>query len=121
MTNLIYLSLTWSVSRGRDTYGYNICRLDSPTKRYKCMGGGYDMVGTVFGKWLQDNYQERLVSAKVSELYGASLSGDGTSVRLDGACGLECMLSVAKRIGLDVTRTYNKKGHTTGWVINDAK
>lgn len=45
MKNIKRLALSWSVSRGRDTYGYNICRLDdtSTGERFKCMGGGYDM------------------------------------------------------------------------------
>lgn len=76
-----YIALTWSVSKGCDTYGYNICRLDVPgyavqvpptptptpthnwikPKRYRCSGGGYDMIGTVVGDWLQDRYQDRLL------------------------------------------------------------
>jgi hypothetical protein len=51
-------------SRGRDTYGYTIVRLDdtSTGKRYRTNGGGYDMVGTVFGEWLQDRFQDRLMA-----------------------------------------------------------
>lgn len=67
-----YLALSWSISRGRDTYGYNICRLEAPAfqrqagvkvkaKRYRCHGGGYDMTGTVVADWLCDRYRERLV------------------------------------------------------------
>lgn len=59
MTTLL---ISWSVSRGRDTYGYNICRLDDTDtgKRYRTCGGGYDMLGTVLGEWLADRYQDRL-------------------------------------------------------------
>lgn len=66
MKNIKRLALSWSVSRGRDTYGYNICRLDdtSTEERFKCMGGGYDMQGTVFGSWLEAGYQDRLVELK---------------------------------------------------------
>ena len=58
-----HLSISWSISRGRDTYGYNICRLDSRQSgsRYRCSGGGYDMIGTVFGNWLEAEYQRELV------------------------------------------------------------
>lgn len=44
------LDLTWSTSKARDTYGYNITRLDDSIsgKRYKTCGGGYDMIGTVW-------------------------------------------------------------------------
>lgn len=57
-----YLTLSWSISRGRGTYGGNICRLDDTTtdKRYRCSGGGYDMTGTVLGDWLTDVYQSEL-------------------------------------------------------------
>ena len=56
------LSISWSTSRGVDTYGYNICRLDDNRtgKRYRTCGGGYDMVGTVIGEWLADVYQSEL-------------------------------------------------------------
>ena len=59
-----YLKISWSISRGRDTEGYNICRLDdlATDRRYKCMGGGYDMTGSNLGQWLQAMYQERLVA-----------------------------------------------------------
>jgi hypothetical protein len=35
-----YLAISWAISRGRDTYGYNICRLDDTLidVRYRCMG-----------------------------------------------------------------------------------
>lgn len=75
--NTFSLQLSWGISKGRDTYGYNICRLDAPgyypknsgtdnppfvqPKRYRCSGGGYDMTGTVVGNWLQSRYQDRLM------------------------------------------------------------
>jgi hypothetical protein len=54
--NSTHLNISWSVSRGQDTYGYNICRLDDTRtgKRYHLNGGGYDMIGTVLGDWLED-------------------------------------------------------------------
>jgi len=56
-----YLEFKSSVSRGADTYGYNIIRLidtDRNGGSYKCMGGGYDMHGTNLGHWLQDIIKE---------------------------------------------------------------
>lgn len=43
------LTISTGTSRGRETHGYPIVRLrDSETgKLYRCMGGGYDMVGIV--------------------------------------------------------------------------
>lgn len=135
--NLYRLSLSWSTSRGRDTYGYNICRLDvqqgteSPT-RYRCNGGGYDMVGTVVGKWIQDNFQERLANCpceynferfpKLRTLYGLHKSpqDDGSiHCSIDGACGIESVMRIANAIGLEFQRTSNRKGQTTGWVVED--
>lgn len=126
--NINHLVMSWSVSRGRDTEGYNICRLDDRNngKRYKCMGGGYDMVGTCFGDWLKDVYKAELQAAgsAVTGLYGARVREDG-SVSLDGACGLECMLEIAKAIGLEVEREYVKKGRnkgqTIGWYVSKAE
>lgn len=48
------LTVTWTVSRGRDTYGYNIVTLrERGDVVARCNGGGYDMRGTVFADWLE--------------------------------------------------------------------
>jgi hypothetical protein len=135
-----HLTISWSISRGRDTYGYNICRLDSRQsgKRYKTTGGGYDMIGTVFGDWLESEYQRELVELvaglplvdcgytvagykRVKEdinprFYGLTVKPDG-SVSLDGACGHSCMVRIAEAIGLEVQWEGNKKGHTIGYFV----
>lgn len=145
--NINHLTLSWSTSKGRDTYGYNICRLDDRNmgKRYKCMGGGYDMVGTVFGEWLQENYQAELKQLavmpvgklenagyaakdifKIDGMYGYNVrfneeTKEFGKVTLDGACGLESMLKIAEAIGLEVEREYVKtgrnRGQTIGWYV----
>lgn len=140
------LQLSWSVSRGREAEGYNIARLDDCTegKRYRCMGGGYDMVGTVFGEWLQHVYptdllglQNRAYSKYVQglgreelpgtdKLYGMALiiergkkEGNWTTrVSLDGACGIDSMIRIAEALGFDVQRMYDKKGRTTGYLVS---
>lgn len=134
-----HLVLSWSVSKGRDTYGYNICRLDDRNngKRYRTIGGGYDMIGTVFGEWLQENYQEKLQAIKARSHYITDENGTGSNPRpdslygmrwktdntvsLDGACGLECMIRIAEAIGLEFERDYIKKGkrrgETIGWYV----
>ena len=133
---LTRLDLSWSVSRGRDTYGYNICRLDDCTtgKRYRTSGGGYDMVGTVFGKWLAETFQDELKAhvktlpmvdcgyqvsgyLKTEGLYGLNVTPRG-DIQLDGACGMSSMETIARAIGLTVERTYNRKGHTTGFMVS---
>jgi hypothetical protein len=129
----LYLYISHGVSRGRDTYGYNIVSLqDAETgKRYRCNGGGYDMVGTVVGEWLQTRFQDRLQGIKERAhvtydfsqsprlrtenkdgLYGlANLiniqkpnkkTGDVDRLALDGACGINSMMRVAREIGVHI-------------------
>lgn len=55
------LEFKWTVSKARDTYGYNICTLYvNGRKSARCNGGGYDMQGTCLGNWLASHYAERL-------------------------------------------------------------
>lgn len=141
------LTLSWSISKGRDTYGYNICRLDDRNngKRFRCMGGGYDMIGTVFGEWLETYYQKELLdiqcnaymiwSAKFGRIenkgnnrfYGMTHDQIQNRVYLDGACGIESMIRIAEAIGLEVERDYiakgRRRGETIGWFVQmkDAK
>lgn len=143
MKNFKRLALSWSVSRGRDTYGYNICRLDdtSTGERFKCMGGGYDMRGYVFGSWLESCYQDRLVKLRYrascfiktgemtrandrpDRLYGMAYIVEDDRVSLDGSCGLECMIRIAEAIGLEVERDYivkgRRRGETVGWYVSE--
>ena len=51
----------WTVSRGADTYGYNICTLYINGDRVaSCSGGGYDMQGTCLGDWIEAQFPEEL-------------------------------------------------------------
>lgn len=134
-----HLVLSWATSKGRNTYGYNICRLDDRNngKRYRTIGGGYDMMRTVFGQWLQENYQQELQAIKarshyitdengtksnprLDSLYGMRWRSDNT-VSLDGACGIESMIKIAEAIGLEVERDYiakgKRRGETIGWYV----
>lgn len=139
--NIDHLSISWSVSRGRDTYGYNICRLDSHNsgRRYKCMGGGYDMIGTVFGDWLECEYQDELrahvaglpleecgysvagykrVKEEINpKYYGLTVKPDG-HVSLDGACGISSMQQIARALGFNIQWEGNRKGHTIGYFVS---
>lgn len=129
------LTLSWSISRGRDTYGYNIARLDSKTARYKCMGGGYDMTGDCLGQWLQAEYQDRLKSIAhragavysktdgykslertPDRLYGMKLNQDTGKVSLDGACGPSTMIQIAEACNISVSYNGNKRGRTIGFM-----
>lgn len=57
----ITLEFKWGVSRGRDSYGYNICSLYvNGDKVSSCNGGGYDMKGTALGNWVAKAFAKRL-------------------------------------------------------------
>ena len=132
-----HLVISWGVSRGRETYGYNICRLDSRDsgKRYRCSGGGYDMTGTVIGDWFTSEHQEELKTLvsenqhkivdsycngkykKIEDFYGLTINPDG-SVTLDGACGRESMYNIIRACGFEVQGEYNKKGHLIGLYVS---
>lgn len=135
------LTLSWSISKGRDTYRYNICRLDDRNngKRFRCMGGGYDMIGTVFGDWLETYYQNELMAIKDQSdrfyndrhylndnsekdtFYGMTYNQVKDYVHLDGACGIESMVRIAEAIGLEIERDYiakgRRRGETIGWFV----
>lgn len=111
------LSIKWTVSKARDSYGYNVITLHDENTKYKANGGGYDMVGTVFASWLWANYKQLIINTikpRSQEFYGFNeYSG---ACYIDGACGLDCMLAIAKEIGLKVHKLY-RKGELTNFII----
>lgn len=111
------LKLSWSTSRGQNTYGYNICRLDdlATGRRYKTMGGGYDMIGTVVGDWLEENFQDRLLALKNnSDLNGPFYYNPETNrVSIDGGHGIDAVIKLAERIGVSLSRNYNRRTDRT--------
>ena len=96
-----YLEFKWTISRAQETYGYNIVTLQGThtSKKFRAVGGGYDMQGAVFGEWLQATYPKELRAnrAEIGDLSGAYVDDDG--VNLDGSCGLETMIEIAEVIG----------------------
>jgi hypothetical protein len=66
----LHAEFRWTVSRGRDTYGYNICTLYIDGRKVaNCDGGGYDMQGTDMGNWLAVHAAKCLVKL-TKEFYG---------------------------------------------------
>ena len=131
-----YLSVAWTISRALDTYGYDVCTLtDQRTgKKYRAAGGGYDILGTVLGEYLEDVHQDALSALAVklgtdpdrgaannyvAGNYGLFVRANG-SVYTDGACGQSSMERIAAAIGLTVKETLDKKCHTSGWFIDAA-
>lgn len=63
------LEYRWTVSRARDTYGYNICTLYvDGRKAAACNGGGYDMKGTCLGNWIARTFKDRLLALKPEQM-----------------------------------------------------
>lgn len=141
------LRLGYGTSRGRDTYGYNIVSLTDETAgtRFRCMGGGYDMHGTVLADWAVATHQDRLrklagkayatvrpgkgyrtrADKRRRNYYGMAAYYDAAGhlerVSIDGACGVESVQRILRAAGLSLTRTYvpkgRNRGQTTGWIV----
>lgn len=132
-----FLTVKHSISKAQDTYGYNrVTLIDQTTgKRYATCGGGYDMLGTCLGEYLQSNHQmvlATLVLQAYSVYNGCTLSDNGhtgnklygmtyntitNGMTLDGACGFDCMVRIARAAGLTVNLYRDKKGHLTSMFI----
>lgn len=65
----VCLDFRWGVSRGRETYGYNICTLYADGVRVSsCDGGGYDMTGTSLGNYIASRFRDRLLRLKEKDM-----------------------------------------------------
>ena len=86
------LEFIWTVSRGRETYGYNICSLYSNgVKVSSCNGGGYDMQGVCLA-----NYLNKL-----------------NIIHENGACGIDYIIRTAEATGkVDFEELYLPKHQT---------
>lgn len=125
------LEIKWSISRGRDTYGYNICSLYVYGQKVTdCNGGGYDMIGTVIGELVTALFKEELEElSKGADLsnhfsdgreikfrnlkYGSRYEDDcyglytsdyngNRKVCIDGACGEGSVGDILNAIGYDL-------------------
>lgn len=123
------LAFKWTVSKGHDTYGYNICSLYvDGSKVASCNGGGYDMEGTVLAQYLVREFQERLMTiadrarvqciqhenmewSRITEeggLYGMTYLKPKSlkpHVTINGACGSDSVLKIAKEAGITLNST----------------
>lgn len=127
---ILQMDFKFTTSRGKNTYGYNICTLwVDDTKVGTCTGGGYDMKGTSFSQWLETKYQDRLLALFKSDIesindsdyiqyknekkvlrkecnsfYGAIIvrEKDTFKIVLDGACGFSSMDNIARAIGINL-------------------
>ena len=116
---------TYGVSRGRDTYGYNMVTLSSTTgKKFRAMGGGYDMHGQVMGEYVQFNESpDRLRAvADADDTLPITITPDGKVIVL-GASGLTSVLRLMRALGWEVStiRSLDRKGRVKaiiGYNIN---
>lgn len=123
------LMIRWGVSRGRDTYGWNLVTLeDEKGRKYRTRGGGYDMIGTVLADWLQANYLDRIKQYcnpvdydnpcrergyRSNEDYGFFTKGG--KFWLDGGCGRSSIEAIAKKSGLKISSHWNKRKKITDY------
>ena len=92
------LEFKWTISRGRDTYGYNICSLYVNGKKVSsCNGGGYDMSGSCIGDWMEKNFQNEMKKLNPNEYYGMMIFDN--KVVVDGACGFSSMERILEALG----------------------
>lgn len=112
LPNYFELALKYGVSRGQNTYGYNTVTLTEVvgnSKKYRECGGGYDMIGSVFGQFIKHNFTEALeqVVDHGQDYYG--LTSPQGKLRIDGACGFDCMEKIVKNLlGYDVSYEYKR-------------
>lgn len=136
MNNIKSLSVKWSVSKAQDTYGYNICTVvnDDSGERFKCLGGGYDMLGTSLANFVESEYQAELIAkhdqAYTQWVYFKRLDDETNKqgyygmtahiednacykVSLDGACGINSIERIIKevlKLTLERKYSYDRKG-----------
>jgi hypothetical protein len=137
------LQLRIRKSRGVETYGYTLVTLtDTMTgERHRASGGGYDMVSTTLGDFIQDKYQERLsalarqvqsieieqgVDHRRGDLRATAFDAVTGMVSVDGGCGFGSLQDVAKHIGIvcepiHQVYCYGKRCRVTGYKIHDLR
>lgn len=126
------LEFKWTTSKGRDTYGYNICSLYVDGKKVtSCNGGGYDMKGTCLGEFIKMQFLEDLKKLPANYGSGDNHRGfyglvfynpktgnrkpefeEGFKVSLDGACGFSSMERVLNAIGYKIKYISQSKNRS---------
>lgn len=142
MNNTKALRVKYTISRGQDTYGYNLVTLYVNGKKHnRTCGGGYDMTGTVIGEYITREYNDRLKELEANSgsldetgtgYYGVSHydnkenkwlkhANENTSTCLDGACGINCVKQVAAAIGLDLeySHGFSTKNETAYYLTDN--
>ena len=127
VTNTIKeLEFKYTISRARDTDGYNICSLWIHTdagreKVASAFGGGYDMRGGCLGKWIKEYkpFKPGLLRCKPRDFYGLTFYDEkarknrkqynpGNKIIVDGKCGFSCMKSILDALGFYLVQIEEK-------------
>lgn len=107
--NLHRVTLHWGVSRARGYEGQTICSLKTPLGRFRTIGVGYDLVGTVLGDYLEALLTQKQKQALLDAgLCGVGKNPNGT-IFIDGATGRENMITLARHAGVSVAPIYSHK------------
>ena len=113
------LVFKWTVSKARDTYGYNICTLRVDDKVVsRCNGGGYDMKGTCLGDYVATSFKDELLKLDIpinrrngediQEYYGLTFHNpnyDPGKAEIDGET-VEDREKAGKSLGLERYQSF---------------
>ena len=117
--NSITLEEKWSVSKGYNTYGYNICSLwYGNIKVATCNGGGYDMQSTALSNLLNLYFQDRLNSITSENFeYGLCKNVDGNNY-ISYGIGVNAINKIIQHCGMSVrVNTVKVKRHYETYII----
>ena len=119
----------WTISRARDTYGYNICTLRDKrgNKLNSNCGGGYDMQGTALGDFINDHFSDEIKKLSSDDFYGLShynpnaktskrrflkRATSNTRTYVDGGCGFDSMRRILEKIGFQLNWVKKAKNES---------
>ena len=121
--NSMVLEERWSVSKGRETYGYNICSLwYGNIKVATCNGGGYDMQSTSISNFINLYFQDRLNSITSENFeYGLCKNVDGNNY-ISYGIGTNAINKIIQHCGMSVRVNEVKvKRHYEKYIIIEWK
>jgi hypothetical protein len=120
------IKITWSISKAKDTYGYNrLTALDLETKKkYVAIGGGYDMLGTVIGDLVADKLQSHISmltpyyiitnnyglekTNSRNAFYGLTFNQLTGKAIIENGCGMANVTKIIEACGYQLTGFYAK-------------
>ena len=106
------LAFTYGTSRAENSYGYNLVTLKGVVgneSKYRECGGGYCMIGSAMGQFIQDQFGEALMelTGQCENFYGFSFRNG--KIQVDGACGENCMEKILKNLlGYEISYEYKR-------------